>query len=342
MIKMKLSTVLLSSAALLVAGAAYAADLPAKKAAPAAAPTGCAAFGAGYIAIPGGDTCLKISGFVRSNNTYVSNTSRGTAPYAFGAVYDLQFDAQNQTEIGAVKSTILIESTATLDAYVSFGGLTAGVADDMFDIGGGYNHSGDAYGPHIGQIMYSVPVGAATLKVAAITARDNNVTSLSASRPDIEAQFSTAAGALKVSAGLASHEVVGTTGTAQGMAFIGQATYDAGVASIMGYAAYANGASKYLGAYGTLTDSAADSSALSSGTTYQGEIDVPVGKNDSIGLFAESISAKQDTSSYSKTQYAAALKHTIAKGLFVRPEIYTETVSGVVANGAYIRIQRDF
>ena len=340
---MKLSTVLLSSAALLVAGAAYAADLPAKKAAPAAAPTGCAAFGAGYIAIPGGDTCLKISGFVRSNNTYVSNTSRGTAPYAFVAVYDLQFDAQNQTEIGAVKSTILIESTATLDAYVSFGGLTAGVADDMFDIGLGTNHGGDAYGPHVGQIMYSVPVGAATLKVAAVQANNNNIVAANAaSRPDIEAQFSTAAGALKVSAGLASHEVVGTTGTAQGMAFIGQATYDAGVASIMGYAAYANGASKYLGLYGTLTDSAADSSALSSGTTYQGEIDVPVGKNDSIGLFAESISAKQDTSSYSKTEYAATLKHTIAKGLFVSPQIYTETVSGVVANGAYLRIERDF
>ena len=338
---MKLSTLLLSSAALLVAGAAYAADLPAKKAAPAAAPTGCAAFGAGYIAIPGGDTCLKISGYVRSNNTYKSNQARGTAPYSLGADYGLQFDAQNATEMGNVKSTIFIENNATTDAYVSLGGLTAGKADSMFDIGGGYNKSGDAYGPHIGQIQYSLPVGAATFTVAAVTAEDNNGGN-KASRPDINAALAASVGALKVTAGVASHEVVGaTSGTAQGFAFIGKASFDAGVASIMGYAAYANGASNYLGA-GALTDSAADSSALSNGTTYQGQIDVPVGKNDSIGLFAESISSKQDTVSYSKTQYAAALKHTIAKGLFIRPEIYTETVNGTVGNGAYIRIERDF
>ncbi len=157
---MKLSALLLSSAALLVAGAAYAADLPAKKMAPAAAPTGCASFGAGCIAIPGGDTCLKISGYVRSNNTYLSNQARGTAPYALGFGYGLQFDAQNQTELGAVKSTIFVEADSssttgkgnptTTDAYVSLGGFSAGKIDDQFDIGGGYNHSGNNYQPHIG------------------------------------------------------------------------------------------------------------------------------------------------------------------------------------------------
>ena len=357
---MKLSTLLLSSAALLVAGAAYAADLPAKKAAPAAAPTGCAAFGAGYIAIPGGDTCLKISGYVRSNNTYKSNQARGTAPYSIGGDYGLQFDAKNQTEVGAVGSTIFLESGSngasngnpgTTDAYVSLGGLTAGKADSFFDIGGGYNKSGDAYGPHVGQLQYTFPIGAASLSVAATQAENNNAASggNAASRPDLAAMLSASAGALKVNAGVASHEVVGSTsGTAQGFAFIGKASFDAGVASIMGYAAYANGAANYLIApatagspNGSIADSAADSSALSNGTNYQGQIDVPVGK-DSIGLFAESISVKQDTNSYSKTQYAAALKHTIAKGLFVRPEIYTETVNGTVANGAYIRIERDF
>jgi hypothetical protein len=343
MIKMKFSTVLLSSAALLVAGAAYAADLPAKKAAPAAAPTGCAAFGAGYIAVPGGDTCLKISGYVRANDTYLSNQARGTAPYGLAGNYGIQFDVQNQTEAGAVKSTIFIEDNATTDAYVSLGGLTAGKADDQFDIGGGYNHSGDAFGPHTGMIQYSTPVGSSTITVAATSAQNKNSTStMAASRPDLELGFASTLGALKVNAGVVSHEVIGgSSGSAQGYAFIGKASYDAGVASIMGYAAYANGASKYLGA-GALADSAPDTSALSNGTNYQGEIDVPVGKNDSIGLFGESISSKQDTTSYSKTQYAAALKHTIAKGLWIRPEIYTETINGTVGNGAYIRIERDF
>ncbi len=340
---MKLSTLLLSSAALLVAGAAYAADLPAKKAAPAAAPTGCAAFGAGYIAIPGGDTCLKISGYVQGNTTYKSNQARGTAPYGLAGDYGLQFDAKNQTEAGTVASTIYIEDNATTDAYVSLGGLTAGKADSILDIGGGYNKSGDAYGNHIGTLAYSAAVGSSTLSVAAVTAQDSNSTStMAASRPDLQAMLATSAGPLKVNVGMASHEVVGgTSGSAQGFAFIGKAKFDAGVASIMGYAAYANGASAYLGA-GKLADSAADASALSSGTTYQAQIDIPVGKNDSIGIFGESISSKQDATSYSKTQYAAALKHTIASGLWMRPEIYTETVNGVIANGAYLRIERDF
>jgi len=45
---MKLSTLLLSSAALVVAGSSYAADLPAKKGAPAKAATGCPAFGVAF------------------------------------------------------------------------------------------------------------------------------------------------------------------------------------------------------------------------------------------------------------------------------------------------------
>jgi len=354
---MKLSTLLLSSAALIVAGSAYAADLPAKKAAPAAAPTGCAAFGAGYIAVPGGDTCLKISGYVRSNNSYTSNQSRGTAPYGLAGAYGLQFDAKNQTEVGAVGSTIFIENSATTDAFVTIGGLTAGQSDSLFDIGGGFNHTGDAYGPHVGQLVYALPIGAATLSVAAVSAENHNAASapgLAASRPDLQAKLSSTLGALSIDAGLASHEVVAaTTGSAQGYAFIGKASFDAGVAKITGYAAYANGASNYLGNNaGSLntfvTDSAGDASALSNGTQYQGQIDAPIGKNDSIGLFAESVSIKQDTNSYSRTQYAAALKHTIAKGLWIRPEIYTETIkasnvaSDVTNNGVTIRIQRDF
>jgi len=246
---MKLSTLLLSSAALLVAGSAYAADLPAKKAAPAAAPTGCAAFGAGYIAIPGGDTCLKISGYVRSNNTYASNQARGTAPYSMAGAYGINFTAKNQTEMGAVGSTILIENSKTTDAFVTLGGLTAGTADDTLDLGlGAGNYSGDAGGGHVGQIAYSMPAGASTITVAAISAQNSNSTStMAASRPDLELALASSLGALKVTTGVVSHEVVGgTSGTAQGFAFVGNASFDAGVAKLSGYAAYANGFSTYL------------------------------------------------------------------------------------------------
>jgi len=343
---MKLSTVLLSSAALLVAGAAYAADLPAKKAAPAAAPTGCAALGAGYIAVPGGDTCIKISGYVRSDDTYSSNVTRPTtSSTAFAGDYGFQVDAAQNSEMGTIKSTIFLENNTTSAANVSFAGLTAGKFDDIFDIGGGYNYSGNAYGPNSSGLNYSTSVGASTVTLAAIAANNNNTASTGvASRPDLQAKFATAMGAFSVTAGLASHEVAATTGSAQGYAFIGQAKFDAGVAKIMGYVAYAQGASKYLttSSTQTLTDSASDASNLSSGTTYEGEIDVPLGKNDTVGIFGESLSITQGSSSYARTQYAAAFTHTIAKGLFVRPEIYTETINGTTGNGAYLRIERDF
>ena len=67
---MKITSLLLSSAAVLVAGSAFAADLPAKKAAPAAAVVACPAFGAGFFQLPGSDTCIQLSGFVR----YDANT----------------------------------------------------------------------------------------------------------------------------------------------------------------------------------------------------------------------------------------------------------------------------
>ena len=354
---MKLSTVLLSSAALLVAGAAYAADLPAKKAAPAAAPTGCASFGAGYIAIPGGDTCLKISGYVRSDNTFTSNVTRPTtSSSSFAGYYGLDVASKNNSEAGVVGSEIFIENNTTTVAGVSLGGLKAGQLGHLLDIGLGYNYTGSAFGAHLGQIQYSMPLGASTLSVAVTSAADNATTggTIVASRPDIDLALSTSVGALKTTVGVVSHEAMGTTsGSAQGFAFIGSASYDAGVAKISGYAAYENAAAAYVGAGYSSTASAnnhtyyvfdadATASSLSSGYLYQGQIDVPVGKNDSIGVFGETASATTTTSSYTRTQYAVALTHTMAPGLKLVPELYQNTSNGTITNGAYIRIERDF
>jgi Porin subfamily len=343
---MKLSTVLLSSAALLVAGAAYAADLPAKKAAPAAAPTGCAALGAGYIAVPGGDTCLKISGYVRSNNTYSSNAVRPTASTtSLSGAYGLKVEAAQNSDVGVIKSTIFVENNTTTYANVSFAGLTAGRFDVPFNVGGGYNHTGDNMQNQAGGLMYSAPLGGTTVSLAAMSSEDNNAAGV-ASRPDLVAFTDTKAGAFGLNLGVASHEVAVANGTAQGVAALAKVSYDAGVASFMGYAAYANGASKYLydgsGRAVNLNDSDANAGNLSTGSFYSGEVDVPVGKNDSIGLYGENLKITQNTSSYSLTQYSVALKHTVAKGLWIRPEIYQDNENGTISNGAYIRIERDF
>ena len=120
---------------LLLASAAFAADLPAKKAASASADAvACPAYGAGFFQIPGGDSCLRIGGYVRSNiKGTLSTVARGTAPYTLTYDYDIFFDAQNNTELGTVRSFLDIETSSTpgtptdTEVYVEVAGLKAGL-----------------------------------------------------------------------------------------------------------------------------------------------------------------------------------------------------------------------
>ena len=360
---MKLSTVLLSSAALLVAGAAYAADLPAKKAAPAAAPTGCASFGAGYIAIPGGDTCLKISGYVESDNQYAGQAvSRPTAQaYSLSGAYGLGVDTAMNSELGAVKSQILIENNTTTFANASVGGFTAGRQDGLIDIGPGLNHSGPNNNGKGYALRYDAPLGSSTLSFVAADGTisgNNRIADGVASRPDLLAGISTTAGAMKLNGIVASHEVATTTGTAQGYAVVGVASFDAGVAKLTGWASFANGAAYYVtGSYTagvttgfmpiTATHGVYDSDSgattnLSSGSNLEAQVDIPLGKNDTFSAIVSSVNVSQGTSSYKLIQEGVGLKHTIAKGLWVRPEVYQDTIDGTSYQGFYIRIERDF
>ena len=80
---MNVKSILLGTAAALVASGAYAADLPGE-AAPAAVDyvKVCDAFGAGFFYIPGTDTCLDISGRFRGGIAFSSSkkTRTGLAP----------------------------------------------------------------------------------------------------------------------------------------------------------------------------------------------------------------------------------------------------------------------
>ncbi len=121
---MRLSGLMLSGSAaglfLALSGAALGADLPSRKAAPAAEYVKvCTAFGAGYFYIPGSSTCLKIGGVVRAEYFY-----RGGAPtgvpnqFAYnlaGKVYSrdaiqwrtrdyFNLDARSSTEYGDLRA----------------------------------------------------------------------------------------------------------------------------------------------------------------------------------------------------------------------------------------------
>jgi hypothetical protein len=152
------SLALLSSAAALVSGASFAADLPMKKSAPVEYVRVCSASGDGFFYIPGSDTCIKIGGYVRVEYLYAEPkwSSPGDGRYkdatGFFARGRFEVDTRTATEYGTVRAFFRYEVTRTTGAYnglpgpsgsisstsldkgfIQFGGLTAGVAQSFFD-----------------------------------------------------------------------------------------------------------------------------------------------------------------------------------------------------------------
>src|SRR5881397_3714463 len=120
-----MKSMLLSSASMLVALSAQAADLP-MKAKPVEYVKICSLYGEGFYYIPGTDVCLKIGGYVRADYGWnVSNGSfaptytgaraaadRQTTPYVTRARAEVGFDSRTQTAYGTLRTymTLRIEN----------------------------------------------------------------------------------------------------------------------------------------------------------------------------------------------------------------------------------------
>ena len=123
-----LKTWLLGSAAALASvGAAQAADLPVKKAAPIEYVRVCTAYGAGFFYIPGTDTCLRLSGRARFEAGTQPNFSRqngngDTTGYRGLARFNL--DARTQTGYGTLRAFARLEVASRTGG--SYGGGTSG------------------------------------------------------------------------------------------------------------------------------------------------------------------------------------------------------------------------
>lgn len=113
--KLVKSLLLGSAAGLMAVAGAQAADLPSRKAAPAAEYVRvCSAYGAGFFFIPGSDTCLQLSGRVRAQYQYGQDGSagltaggsakRGDNITGFRAMLRFGMDARTQTEYGTVRA----------------------------------------------------------------------------------------------------------------------------------------------------------------------------------------------------------------------------------------------
>jgi porin-like protein len=165
-------SILLGTAAGLVAVAgAQAADMPVK-AKPVQYVKICTLYGDGFYYVPGTNTCLKLGGYVRVQAEYNAGGGGvvdGTAGQQAQAMYDrvrtndvdyrvrgaLSIDARDQTEYGTLRSyfRIGVNQTTPADgtggavfwdrAFIQFAGFTVGKAQSFFDTvtyGGAYSY----------------------------------------------------------------------------------------------------------------------------------------------------------------------------------------------------------
>jgi hypothetical protein len=176
--KMVKSLLLGTAAGLVAVAGAQAADMPVK-AKPVLYVKICTLYGDGYYYIPGTDTCIKIGGYVRFQTEYKAGSSGqpiGTAgSYLTAGRFTrsdtndvnhttrgvLSMDVRNQSEYGVVRSyfrtgwnvstpqnvpasTTPGDSAAYIDrAFIQFAGFTVGRAQSFFDLfsaGGQWNY----------------------------------------------------------------------------------------------------------------------------------------------------------------------------------------------------------
>ena len=172
----KIKSLLLGTAAgLLAVGGAQAADMPVK-AAPVQYVKICSLYGDGFYYIPGTDTCLKMGGYVRVQAEY--NMGSGGIPVGSGAqeagqgrfTRDLtndvnyrvrgaiSWDVRQQTEYGTLRTYIRFGAENTTPAatgggttfnpfwdraFIQFAGFTVGRSQSFFDLftyGGAYSY----------------------------------------------------------------------------------------------------------------------------------------------------------------------------------------------------------
>ncbi|KAB1070841.1 porin [Methylobacterium planeticum] len=187
---------LLATTAAFYTCAAYAADLPVKKAVPIEFVRVCSAYGAGFFYIPGTDTCLRISGRARFEAGVVgSNYTRGSDLSNYRGAMRLNIDARTQTAYGTLRAFTRLDVQSRTGnfvtsgtqqrianafpalgpdtfgraqqyvnvdkAFVQFAGLTAGRASSFFDF---YAHDFEIMALTLGSDVASTNLLAYTAK----------------------------------------------------------------------------------------------------------------------------------------------------------------------------------
>jgi Porin subfamily len=145
-VSMKLvrSILLCSTAALVAAAGAQAADLPTKKAAPVEYVRICAVHGPGFFYIPGSDTCIRLSGRTRFEYVGLRTFGRATDPTSFFALGRFAIDARTQTDWGLLRAYTRVDfNRRSGNGY--FGSGSSARAGYAFGFGGGFSGAAGAF-----------------------------------------------------------------------------------------------------------------------------------------------------------------------------------------------------
>jgi len=191
---MKLKSLMLGAAAAATATTAQAADLPVAPE-PVDYVRVCDAYGARFYYIPGTETCLRVGGRVRTqfvvNNVLESNGNndawgqRDSDGYSWLSRGYLYLDARTATEFGTLRAYASMYATNTngansvsLDnAYIQWGGLTAGYLGSNFNINTGQVFMGvvtrDWSDVTTNQIAYTAAFGNGLSATIALEDRSN-------------------------------------------------------------------------------------------------------------------------------------------------------------------------
>jgi hypothetical protein len=139
---MNIKSLLIGSAAALaaVSGAQAADAIVAAEPEPLEYVRVCDAFGTGYFYIPGTETCLQISGYVRFQVDFQDDVVGNDAGYRVGTRGYISLDAKSDTELGTLTGHIDLQADSHQDtfldgAWIQLGGFKAGYFYTEWDKG---------------------------------------------------------------------------------------------------------------------------------------------------------------------------------------------------------------
>ena len=153
--KMVKSLLLVSAAGLVAASGAQAADLPVK-AKPVEYVKVCSLYGAGFWYVPGSDICMKIGGYIRFQESFGAtgitagpfstagalNNRQVSADQSYRSRAILTWDTRQQTSYGTLRTYLILGATSDNGAaagiyanraFIQIAGFTMGKASSYFD-----------------------------------------------------------------------------------------------------------------------------------------------------------------------------------------------------------------